>query len=190
MRMRISMAAVVLVALFAGATLESSSQTGDLAFSQVPFHDGRVGTINPPSELHMSPAEVVNRPVSTSVTNDGDHTDNISLHIAFVPPGGTSDPGHCTPNGVDLWDFGTGLNPGQMKKVNQPVDWQCLDPAAVDGMNWLLIAFVDHGMNDLSSCTTVQQVTDGTCSVAINDDDDDDFDNFRTRALPRVVAEP
>ena len=81
------------------------------------------------------------------------------------------------------------LLPGQRVTLNGNVQFQCSDPAAVNGLNWDVKAIADVHADDFSSCDTLAEVFDGTCNVGVNDDDDNDANNTLVRSLPNVVAQ-
>jgi hypothetical protein len=136
-----------------------------------------------------------------------DHADNVSIYLAFNPPGGfSSNPGGCTvivpgatpteqANQVFNWTrLGAGLPfvnhlPGQKISLSADVDWVCTNPAAVDGLNWVLKAVADVHADDETSCDTMTEVFNGVCNVAVNNDDDNDANNSMIRALPKVRAQ-
>ena len=80
------------------------------------------------------------------------------------------------------------LLPGARASVPVDPSWVCANPAAVNGQNWTIKAIADVHNDDFASCATLAQVFDTVCSVALNDDDDNDADNTLSRALPLVVA--
>jgi hypothetical protein len=121
------------------------------------------------------------------VQNLSDHADTVGVYLAVLPPGGSSNPGQCSPAGVmDLGSFN--LQPGQRQTVRVDVSWNCLDPAAVDGGNWTLRAIADIHDDDFSSCDTLAEAFDFPCSVALADDDTNDANNTSDRQRPRVVS--
>jgi hypothetical protein len=122
------------------------------------------------------------------VTNSGsNHTDDVGVYLALLPPGGSSNPGGCSPATViNLGVFS--LLPGGRISIKIDPPWLCTNPAAVDGMNWTLKAIADVHGDDFASCATLDQVFDSVCSLAISDDDDNGANDFRTRARPIVVS--
>ncbi len=86
------------------------------------------------------------------------------------------------------------LLPGQKITLSGNVEFQCANPAVVNGMNWEVLAIADvHGGTvapggDFDSCDTLSEVFDTTCTVAVNDDDDNDGNNTKLRPLPKVSA--
>jgi hypothetical protein len=136
-----------------------------------------------------------------------DHNDNVSLYLAFNPPGGFgSNPGGCTAivpgatpteqaNQVFNWTrIGAGvpfvnLLPGQKITLSADVDWVCTNPAAVDNLNWQIKAVADVHAEDETSCDTLLEMFNGACSAAVNNDDDNDPNNSMIRPFPRVNAQ-
>ena len=119
--------------------------------------------------------------------SSSNHADDVGVYVALLPPGGSSNPGGCTPAAVlNLGVFS--LLPGDRVTIKFDPGWTCANPAAVDGLNWTLKAIADVHADDFASCATLSQVFDSACSLAISDDDDNDANNFRTRALPLVVS--
>ncbi|TMB66517.1 MAG: hypothetical protein E6J43_10365 [Chloroflexi bacterium] len=136
-----------------------------------------------------------------------DHADDVSIYLAFNPPGGFgSNPGGCsvvvpgaTPteeaNQVFNWTrIGAGvpfvnLLPGQKVTLSAQVSFVCTNPAAVDGLNWTLKAVADVHADDSASCDTLTEVFNGACSAAVNDDDTSDANNTMVRGFPIVHAQ-
>jgi hypothetical protein len=136
-----------------------------------------------------------------------DHADNVSVYLAFNPPGGfSSNPGGCsvivpgatpTEQATQVFNWtriATGLIsvvllPGEKITLSADVDWVCTNPAAVDGLNWTLKAVADAHSEDSASCDTMTEVFNGTCNAAVADDDDNDANNSMIRALPKVRAQ-
>jgi len=135
-----------------------------------------------------------------------DHSDPVSIYLAFNPPGGFgSNPGGCsvivpgaTPteqaNQVFNWTrISTGLlavllSPGEKLTLKADVDWVCTNPAAVNGLNWEIKAIADVHADDFDSCDTLTEVFNGFCAAAVSDDDDNDANNTKIRPLPKVRA--
>jgi hypothetical protein len=119
--------------------------------------------------------------------SQSNHTDVVGVYLAFLPPGGSSNPGGCAPAGVqNLGAFS--LLPGGKITVKIEPPWACANPAAVAGLSWTLKAIADVHNDDAASCATLAQAFNGACAAAIADDDDDDTNNTRSRARPIVVA--
>jgi len=130
----------------------------------------------------------------------------VSVYLAFNPPGGIgANPGGCSvfvptasvaenTNQVYNWtNIVLGLPsvillPGQKITLNGNVEFQCSNPAAVNGLNWDVKAIADVHADDFSSCDTIAETFNGTCNVGVNDDDDNDANNTLVRSLPNVVA--
>ena len=129
-------------------------------------------------------------PLTVVVANSlSNHTDLVGVYLAFLPPGGSSNPGGCAPAGVqNLGAFS--LLPGGKVMVRIDPPWACANPAAVDGLSWTLKAIADAHADDFASCTTLEQVFNGACATAVSDDDDNDLNNTRSRSRPIVVALP
>ena len=139
--------------------------------------------------MRLSPGVPDTRgPLTVVVANSlSNHTDLVGVYLAFLPPGGSSNPGGCAPTGVqNLGAFS--LLPGEKITIRIDPPWTCTNPAAVDGMSWTLRAIADVHGDDFASCTTLTQVFNGQCSAAVADDDDNDVNNIRPRARPIVVA--
>lgn len=135
-----------------------------------------------------------------------DHPDDVSIYLAFDPPGGFGlNAGTCsvvvpgaTPteqaNQVFNWTrIGAGvpfvnLLPGQSIKLSANPGFVCANPAAVDGLNWTLKAIADVHADDSASCDTLTKVFDGACAAAVNDDDTNDLNNTMVRGFPIVRA--
>jgi hypothetical protein len=139
----------------------------------------------------------VTKPVTVVVKNQGDHTENIGVYLAILPPGGSSNPGGCSPSTVLNWvSFATGgaqsflsnVPAGGRVSLKANVNWTCSNPSAVNGMNYTLRAIADHGNDDFASCNTLAAVFDGTCAAALADDDSVAGNNILPRPLPIVVA--
>jgi len=125
--------------------------------------------------------------VTVVVANGGDHADLIGVYLAFLPPGGSSNGGGCSPAGVQNLGALT-LLPRDKLTITTDPSWQCANPASVDGAAWTLKAIADVHGDDFGSCATLQQVFSGQCSAALADDDNVDTNNSLIRARPRVVA--
>lgn len=140
------------------------------------------------------------RPVTIVVQNQGDHPDDIGVYVALLPPGGTSNPGGCTPDQVLNWvSYATGgtdsflaaVPTGGRVTLKADVTWMCTNPSAVDGMNWTIKAMADHGADDAAACDTFAEVFDGVCESALADDDPPlGGNNTVSRALPIVRFVP
>ncbi len=145
--------------------------------------------IGSPHSVRLLPAVPdTNGPLTVVVANNlSNHAADVGVYLAFLPPGGSSNPGGCSPATVLNLGVFT-LLPTDKITVKIDPAWQCANPAAVNGMNWTLKAIADINADDFSSCATLSQVFDTTCSLAMGDDDDNDTNNTRTRALPLVVA--
>jgi hypothetical protein len=138
--------------------------------------------------------------------SQSNHQDPVSIYLAFNPPGGfATNPGGCsvfvptaTPaenvNQVYNWTSATLglpavlLDPGQKITLSGNVEFVCTNPAAVDGLNWEVKAIADVHSDDFTSCDTLAEVYNAACNVAVNDDDDVDTNNTKTRPLPKVQA--
>ena len=119
--------------------------------------------------------------------SNSNHPDDVGVYLALLPPGGSSNPGGCSPAAVT--NFGIfSLLPAEKVTIKLDPPWQCANPAAVNGLNWTLKAVADVHGDDFASCASLSQMFDGTCSLAVSDDDDNDANSIRTRALPIVVS--
>jgi hypothetical protein len=134
------------------------------------------------------------------------HSDPVSIYLAFNPPGGFGqNPGGCsvnvptataTENTNQVYNWTNNvlgvpavtLAPGQKITLSGTVDFVCADPAAVNGLNWEVKAIADVHGDDFSSCDTLGESFNGVCSVGVNDDDDNDANNTLVRGFPKVVA--
>jgi hypothetical protein len=127
-------------------------------------------------------------PLTVVVANSlSNHNDVVGVYLAFLPPGGSSNPGGCSPATVqNLGAFN--LLPGGKVTVRIDPAWMCTNPAAVDGLSWTLRAIADAHNDDFGSCATLTQVFNGQCAVALADDDDNDANNTVPRSRPIVVA--
>jgi hypothetical protein len=129
-------------------------------------------------------------PLTVVVANNlSDHSDVVGVYLAFLPPGGTSNPGGCSPATVmNLGVFS--LLP--LEKITVRVDpaWHCTNPAAVNGMHWTLRAIADIHGDDFDDCGTLPKAFDANfeCSSGLADDDDRDSNNTRDRSRPIVVS--
>jgi hypothetical protein len=111
----------------------------------------------------------------------------MGVYLAFVPPGGSTNPGGCTPGGV--W-FLNAVNVAPRDTATLVADplWQCADPASVGGLSWTLVAIADAHADDFSSCGTIEEVLGGACQEALADDDEDPANDIETRTRPRVMT--
>jgi hypothetical protein len=169
--------------------------------------DGAVVRLSTTHTVRLAPAAPDAGNISVVVANLGDHTDSVSLYLAFNPPFGFgSNIGGCsvavhgaTPsenaNQVYNWTRITqgspsvSLLPGQRVTLNATVDFVCTDPAAVDGLNWAVKAIADVHGEDFTSCDTLPEAFDGTCSFFVSGDDIADANNTKLRPLPKVMAQ-
>ncbi len=117
-----------------------------------------------------------------------------------IPPGGTTDPHTCLPNGRILSTTVTldsaGASQGSFDKLANVfadtgfigdglVEFSCSDHAGAVGKTYTLYAVVDVNADDLASCSPF--VNTLTCFNALADDDTDDPDNGPVqRNSPRV----
>jgi len=151
-------------------------------------HDAGVSRLRAPTSVRLQPGVPdTNGRVTVVVANNGDHADLIGIYLAFLPPGGSSNEGGCSPAGVQNLGALT-LLPGAKLTVSTDPSWQCANPAAVDGAVWTLKAIADVHGDDFASCATLQQVFSGQCAAALADDDSVDTNNTLIRARPQVVA--
>jgi hypothetical protein len=129
-------------------------------------------------------------PLTVVVANSlSNHTDLVGVYLAFLPPGGTGNPGACAPAGVqNLGAFS--LLPGEKITVRIDPPWACANPAAVNGQSWTLKAIADIHAEDFGSCTTLTQVFNGECNAAVGNDDNNNLNNTKSRSRPIVVALP
>jgi len=141
--------------------------------------------------------------VGQSLSN---HTDPVSIYLAFNPPTGfgtnlggcsvfvpTASPAENLAQVYNWTNIVLGLPavdlvPGQKITLKGLVDFVCTNPAAVDGLNWEVKAIADVHGEDFAPCDTLAEVYNGVCNVAVNDDDDVDANNTKTRPLPIVQA--
>jgi hypothetical protein len=150
-------------------------------------HDAGVFRLNGPASVRLRPGVPDIGQITVVADNDGDHADVIGVYLAFVPPGGSSNPGGCSPSSVSNLGASV-IQPRDKVTLNPDDSWQCAVPASVDGLSWTLHAIADVHANDFASCATIQQVLGGACSAALADDDDRADDNSGIRVRPRVVA--
>jgi len=127
-------------------------------------------------------------PATVVVANNlSNHADDVGVYLALLPPGGSSNPGGCSPATViNMGVFH--LLPGDTITVKIDPGWVCASPALVNGQTWTVKAIADIHADDFGSCATLADTFDTTCSVAVNDDDDNDGNNTVSRSLPIVTA--
>jgi hypothetical protein len=152
------------------------------------FHDGAIKRLRGPTSVRLSSGVADNGTVTIIAGNSrSEHADTVGIYLALLPPGGTSNFGGCSPAGVQ--NLGTiTLLPGDYITLKTQPNWQCANPAAVDGMAWSLKAIADVHGDDFGPCSTLSQMFDGSCNAALASDDSDDFNSTYTRPAPRVVA--
>ncbi len=170
------------------------------------FHDAAIVRLRTVHSVRLAPGVAYSTNVTVVAQNLGDHADNVSVYLAFSPPGGfATNPGGCSVfvlGAPAVWDanqvydwtaiaLGVSpalLDPGQKITLSGNVEFMCTNPAAVDGDNWQVLAIADVHGDDFGACDTLAEAFDGACSSAANEDDDGDANNTKVRPLPKVVS--
>ena len=127
----------------------------------------------------------------------------VGVYLDIVPPGGTTNPFGCLPNGRIAQTTITLDSAGVAFPKNQPVfgdtgtlgddlvEFSCTDHAGAFASGnslkrYTLIAVADVNADDLASCAVLLS---WSCSGALADDDTDDPDNGPVpRTVPKVGA--
>jgi len=190
------------------ATPAPVTPTSSASPTPVQVHDAAVVRMKGPKYVDLSPGVPDSSGTTTVIVGKSfsDHADDVSVDLAFDPPGGFgSNPGGCsvvvpgaTPaeqaNQVFNWTrIGAGtpfvnLLPGQKVTLSANPQFVCTNPAAVNGLNWTLKAVADVHADDSASCDTLGEVFNGACATAVNDDDTNDANNSMVRGFPIVRA--
>ncbi|MBI1885649.1 MAG: hypothetical protein HYS09_04965 [Chloroflexi bacterium] len=124
-------------------------------------------TIPDPKDIHVR------------IQNQSDHTETIGVYTGITAPSG------CTPNGRIIQTSVT-LSASRTANVfvlGLPFD--CVNPSAVSGQKWTIVAVADVHADDLPSCPT-GSLPGLACFNALADDDTHDTGNSRSRTCCRV----
>jgi hypothetical protein len=102
--------------------------------------------------------------VTVVVRNGGNQTTDIGVYLAFLPPGGTANPGDCSVSmagatggelteqvfnwarivtGNDFLNDVPAAGGGRRVRLKIPVTFNCNNPSQADGLNWNLRAIAD-----------------------------------------------
>ena len=169
-------------------------------------HDARIVRMRGPHSVRLAPGVAdSNNTMAVVAQSLSDHPDNVSVYLVFNPPTGFgTNAGGCSvfvpdasaaENQAQVYNWtsvvqlvpSVVLNPGQKITLQSDVAFTCTDPAAVDGDNWQVLAVADVHGDDTAACDTIDEVFNGTCSIAVNSDDTSDANNTKLRPLPEVV---
>jgi len=122
-------------------------------------------------------------------SSNSNHSDDVGVYLAFLPPGGASNPGGCTPAGVVNLGVFT-LLPGDRITIKIDPPWTCTNPAVVAGLTWTLKAIADVHADDFASCSPLAETFDSTCSLALPDDHNNNSNHTLVPSHPIVNLGP
>ena len=204
-----SLLASVAAASGAVDTVQSPAATAVLQETtptQIQLHDAAIVRLRTVHNVRLAPGAADSGNAVVVAQNQGDHQDDVSVYVAFDPPGGFgTNPGGCSvfvatassaENAAQVYNWTSVvlsvpsvlLDPGQKITLNGNVDFMCANPAAVDGDNWQVLAIADAHGDDFAACDTLPKAFDSPCANAVNDDDNEGANNTKLRPLPKVVS--
>jgi hypothetical protein len=131
-------------------------------------HDGRVKKISAAASVVLSDGFADVKSIGVRVRNEGDHVESFGVYADIVPPGGTTNPHDCRPQGRIIDTIIT-----------------CTEVAGALGQTYTITAAVDAHADDAGGCP-VFEIQSMTCFVGLADDDDDDADDRTTTNAFRV----
>src|SRR6266545_2852131 len=204
-----SLLASVAAASGAVDTVQSPAATAVLQETtptQIQLHDAAIVRLRTVHNVRLAPGAADSGNAVVVAQNQGDHQDDVSVYLAFNPPGGFgTNPGGCSvfvatassaENAAQVYNWTSVvlsvpsalLDSGQKVTLQSNVDFMCANPAAVDGDNWQVLAIADAHGDDFAACDTLPKAFDSPCANAVNDDDNEGANNTKLRPLPKVVS--